>query len=264
MTDDSPSPGRVRRRAGRLALVAGAVAVTGVVAVGAVAWAGASTDPGAPAVADDHDHAGADTPAAAGRDGTAPGAGGAGRGGRHRHPTQPPYAERYAAAPAGEQQAADELVADVRATLAAYADPAAAVAAGYRAPGPRRSPGPVQHYLNRDLARDGDVLDPARPDGLVYYTGGDQPVLLGAFFVAQAGAEAPTPAPDLVVWHTHDPACPAFFVTDEAPCAGSRRMLHVWTAEQLTWISRRTGEPVDVTVADPFGAPFRASIAAAG
>src|ERR687897_1919895 len=196
MTDDTPSPGRMRRRAGRLALVAGAVAVTGVVAVGAVAWAGASTDPEAPATApDDHDHAGTGTPAAVGRDGTAPGEGGAGRGGRHRHPAQPPYADRYAAAPAGEQQAADELVADVRATLAAYADPAAAVTAGYRAPGPRRHPGPVQHYLNRDLARDDDVLDPARPDGLVYYTGGDQPVLLGAFFVAQAGAAAPTPAP---------------------------------------------------------------------
>ena len=218
MTDDTPSPGRVRPRAGRLALVAGAVAVTGIVAVGAVAWAGAATDPEAPAAGpDDHDQAGAGTTATAGRDGTAPGAGGAGRGGRHRHPTQPPYADRYAAAPAGEQQAADELVADVRATLAAYADPTAAVAAGYRATGPRRSPGPVQHYLNRGpgpatatsstppaprASCTTPASDRARPAGRVLRRPG-----------RCGGADARRPT--WSVWHSHDPACPAFFATDD-------------------------------------------------
>ena len=95
---------------------------------------------------------------------------------------------------------------------------------------PHRARRRVVHYLNRDLVGDGTVLDPARPDGLVYHTGGEQPVLLGAFFVAPRGTTAPSPAPDLVTWHTHDPACPAFFVTGAEPCTGSRRMLHVWTA----------------------------------
>ena len=105
------------------------------------------------------------------------------------------------------------------------------------------------------------MLDPARPDGLVYHTGGEQPVLLGAFFVAPR-ARRPPPAPDLVTWHTHDPACPAFFVTGAEPCTGSRRMLHVWTAGDVA-PPPRTGRTVEVRVADPFGAPFTASIARA-
>jgi hypothetical protein len=243
-------------------VVAVAVAVTVVVAAGAVAWAGSGDDPddvgtGAPAAAP--------AAAAAGTADPGPGVGGA-RPGPHRHgdADRAAYEERYAAAPASEQQAADDLVAAVRATLAAFPTPADAEAAGYRPPRPGRAPGEVQHYLNRDAALDGTVLDPSRPDGLVYYTGGGDPVLLGAFFVAPRDAEAPSPAPDLVSWHTHDPNCAEFFVTAAEPCTASRRMLHVWTAGDVTWTSQRTGRSGTVEVIDPFGAPFTASIARAG
>lgn len=257
MTDD-PTP-RTPRRAGRWA-VAAAVAVTAVVAAGAAAWAGAG------AGADD---AGtgerATAPAGAGTTVPGPGVGGA-RPAPHRHGNadRTAYEERYAAAPAGEQQAADDLVAEMRATLAAFPTAADAEAAGYRPPRPGRAPGGVRHYVNRDAVHDGAVLDPTRPEGLVYYTGSGDPVLLGAFFVAPRDAEAPSPAPDLVTWHTHDPGCAEFFVTAEAPCTGSRRMLHVWTADQVTWTSQRTGRSGEVRVTDPFGAPFTASIARAG
>lgn len=70
-------------------------------------------------------------------------------------------------------------------------------------------------------------------------------VLVGAFFTARPGVDAPTPAGDLVVWHSHGP--------------GSRRMLHVWTAEEVELVGRRD-QPVTVRVVDPFGAPFRASV----
>jgi hypothetical protein len=257
MTDD-PST-RAPRRAGRWA-VAAAVAVTAVVAAGAVAWAGDG---------DGSDDAGtgeraAAPAAAAGTTDPGPGVGGA-RPAPHRHgdPGRAAYEERYAAAPVADQQSADNLVAEVRATLAAFPAPADAEAAGYGPPRPGRAPGGVRHYLNRDAALDGAVLDPSRPDGLVYYTGGGYPVLLGAFFVAPRDAEAPSPAPDLVTWHTHDPDCAEFFVTVDEPCTESRRMLHVWTAEEVTWTSQRTGRSGEVRVTDPFGAPFTASIARA-
>ena len=84
-------------------------------------------------------------------------------------------------------------------------------------------------------------------------------MLLGAFFVAPRGAPAPSPAVDLVVWHSHDPSCPAFFATADAPCTDTRRLLHVWTADRVELEGRNRG-PLEVEVVDPFGTPFRASI----
>lgn len=181
--------------------------------------------------------------------------------GKHHEPL-PPYEERYAAATAAEQQAAADLLADVRATLAAYEDVDAATAAGYKAP--RRKRG-LTHYLHPDLARNGQVLDPAHPTGLVYLsTRDDEPVLLGAFFVAPAGSPAPMPAGDLVVWHSHrtDGTCPDFFATEEAPCLDARRMLHVWTVDEVALPRDRHGqrEARTVRVVDPFAVPFRAGV----
>jgi hypothetical protein len=183
-----------------------------------------------------------------------------GGGAGHRHPRLPAYDERYEAAGADEQAAAADLRDEVTATLAAYADVDAAVAAGYRAP--RRPNSARHHYLNPSLVRDGDVLDPRHPEGLVYYEAeGREPVLLGAFFVTPRGAEAPRPAGDLVVWHSHDPACPDFFATADAPCTDVRRMLHVWTADTVTMTARRNPQrSAEVRFVDPFGAPFRASV----
>ena len=243
MTDD-PST-RAPRRAGRWA-VAAAVAVVAVVAAGAVAWAGdgngadGSTDPG-------------------------PGVGGA-RPAPHRHGDagHAAYEERYAAAPETDQQAADDLVAEVRATLAAFPTPAGTrrpPATRPRAPG--RAPGGVRHYLDRDAARDGAVLDPSRPEGLVYYTvGGQTPVLLGAVFVAPAGRRgAHARRPTSSTWHSHDPGVPRGSSPrppTRAPPAA--RMLHVWTVEHDHRAPGSTGRSVDVRVTDPFGAPFFASV----
>jgi hypothetical protein len=226
-------------------------------------------DPGAGDTAA-HDDAAAHADARSAGDGRAHGDarsdGGAGAhggvgGGGHGHPALAPYAERYAAASAGERAAAYELREGVAATLAAFADPADAVAAGYRAP--RDPRGRTAHYLDPSVARSGTVLDPTRPAGLVYGTGGEAPVLLGAFFVAPRGSEVPGGAGDLVTWHSHDPACAAFFATAEAPCVDSRRMLHVWTVGTATLTTRR-GRSVEVAVVDPFGAPFAASVERAG
>ena len=179
----------------------------------------------------------------------------------HAHGAPAPYAERYAAASPEERAAADELRAAVRDTLTAYAEPDDAVAAGYRPP--RHPRGRMAHYLGPSVPRSGTVLDATHPAGLVYDTGGGAPVLVGAFFVAPRGTEVPGGTGDLVTWHSHDPTCAAFFATPDEPCTGARRMLHVWTVDTATLTNRR-GEPVDVEVVDPFGAPFVASVERVG
>jgi hypothetical protein len=254
-----------KRRLGRRGLVAAAVAVSVVAVGGAVAFAaGGDDDPPARAAAPAHDADHDGDHAATGAIGDAPAAPDAAGGhqrGRHAHDHPPltPYADRYTAATPDQQAAADALRESVTVTVAPYADVDAAVAAGYTVvPG---TEGRIAHYLNRDAAQDGRVLDPARPEGLVYYEGGDgDPVLLGAFFVAAGGAAVPEDTGGIVVWHSHDPACTGFFATAEAPCTDSRRMLHVWTADHVGIAARRLGRTVGVDIVDPFGAPFRASI----
>lgn len=243
-----------RSRLGRVgaALAVGAVVV---LAASAVAWASLRDDK--PSEVTTGRGAGMDTAAIAHADAV---------DGAHdamdpdHHTPLPPFAERYAAATPAQQQAADDLLADVRSTLAAFEDVDAATAAGYRAP--RRKRG-LAHYVHPDLARTGQVLDPAHPTGLVYFSTRDgDPVLLGAFFVAPAGTPAPMPAGDIVVWHSHRDTCPAFFATEEAPCLDARRMLHVWTVDEVALPGDRSGQrqPRTVRVVDPFAVPFRAGV----
>jgi hypothetical protein len=254
---------RVVRRIGVIAAVSlatvAAVAAAAVIAArGGEARADAAGGGGDGAA---HAHSGATAPA------SGDGAGGPGIADRragpgHDHEPLPPYEQRYADATDGERQAADDLLDEVRSTLAAYADVDAAVAAGYQAP--RRPRSQKLHYQDRSVASDGIVLDPSRPNGLVYDTvGGGEPVLLGAYFLAPPGAAVPSDAGDLVVWHSHDPSCPAFFATADAACADTRRMLHVWAADQLELVGSR-GQLADVEVVDPFGTPLRASVAPVG
>jgi hypothetical protein len=256
-------PRRNRSTRVGVALLTGAVLVA--VIGGTVAWASTRDDdspstastPSTPAA---HDHAAA----LAASDAADAAAAAEGQDGRHRHQHKalPPYSQRYDAASSEQRAVADKLLSDVRATLTAYADVDKAVAAGYRAP--RKPRGPLAHYLNVSYARDGKVLDPQHPEGLVYFTGGKgKPVLLGAFFVAPKGAAVPSDAGDLVVWHTHNPSCPDFFVTKDKPCLDTRRMLHTWTFDQLTLTGRR-GRTATVKVTDPFGVPFKASVERVG
>ncbi len=82
---------------------------------------------------------------------------------------------------------------------------------------------------------------------------------MGAFFTARPGVEVPAGAGDLVSWHSHNPDCAAFFATADEPCTDTRRMLHVWTAEQVDLVSKQ-GQEYTVDVVNPFGAPFLASV----
>jgi hypothetical protein len=272
----NPIPLRGPRWSGAGRIGVGLVSAVAVVALvgGAVAWA-SSSEGGPRTVASSqatsgsaaghqgpHDHDGSDESLAE----SDQRAGERAASGRHHHTPLAPYDERYGAASDAQQAAADDLLADVRKTLTAYADVDAAEAAGYRAPKDPR--GSLAHYLNPATIRAGRVLDPTQPNGLVYYTGGSgKPVLLGAFYVAPAGVTVPGGFGNLVVWHSHNEAtCSHFFATKDDPCIDSRRMLHVWTVGEVELGGGRrphrsaTASTATVTVTDPFGVPFGAAI----
>lgn len=139
-----------------------------------------------------------------------------------------------------EQRAADDLVDRTNATLARFADVATAEAAGYRrtdSPGPQDS-----HWINPTHATDGAVLDPDRPESLIYLTARDgKRYLIGAMFLNDdAATEPPRPGGCLTLWHSHPGVCLGPGRIDEPGAdgcpAGTREadttdMLHVWSID---------------------------------
>jgi hypothetical protein len=140
-----------------------------------------------------------------------------------------------------EVAAADALYAAVAVTAARYRDPAVAAADGYAV---GVVTGRDHHAANHAHERDGRVLDPTRPESLVYAATARGPVLLGVMFEMPAvGRPGPAPGGPLTRWHAHErvclsllpPAlgglvspfgtCPAGAVTVPA----TAEALHVWT-----------------------------------
>jgi len=141
-----------------------------------------------------------------------------------------------AGTPTPEEKAyADWLLTQTRAAIAPYRDTRLAFAAGYR---PQSSAGAV-HWINDALVKAGPALDPNHPQGLVYVTGRQGPVLVGAVFQGRTvGDFGPDPGGPLTAWHEHEHICfsPAGFDL-ESPYAGCPLgsvsvsvppMLHVW------------------------------------
>jgi hypothetical protein len=137
-----------------------------------------------------------------------------------------------------EQAAAGRLLADTRASIARYQDPAAAIAAGYKA-GPASSADPLRHFENP--ANRNAILDPNRPQALVYARTPHGLQLIGAMYqMPHPGQWGPDPGGPLTQWHQHEGICFSPFGIEfsfETPfwtCpVGSTSittppMLHVW------------------------------------
>jgi hypothetical protein len=116
--------------------------------------------------------------------------------------------------------------------VAAYADPAAAMAAGYVAVSPVGYP--VVYYVNPTVeaanAAAKRTLSPAHVDGLVYaQTPSGQAVLAAAMYVLPSTmAEAPMPYGALVQWHQRTAVCgpltgsaTTLTITGTPPCGSS-------------------------------------------
>jgi hypothetical protein len=145
-------------------------------------------------------------------------------------------------ATAEQKAAADQLYAETKAAILKYQDPKVAYAAGYRPGGPSNLPS--SHWMNQRYVDAGYVMDPHRPQGLVYANARRGPVLLGAMFqMKRVGQFGPDPGGPLTAWHQHENICVTpiglefSLMTPFATCplggidVSVPPMLHVWIVE---------------------------------
>ena len=116
---------------------------------------------------------------------------------------QPPSGRPTAA----DRKAASDFASLTWTDLAPYQDVSVAIAAGYRPSSPPSAA--TVHYENRAYETDRrPILDPRRPQGLVYANTGRGPVLLGAMFVlAHEGQRGYDFNGAMAGWHEHPNAC---------------------------------------------------------
>src|SRR5262245_7980145 len=141
-----------------------------------------------------------------------------------------------------QERAAAELAESTTEGIAKYHDLRAAERNGYRAAQPVR--GLAVHFENKAYQSDGRILDPRRPEQLVYAIENGRAALLGAVYQMQtAGAAGPAVGGPITRWHAHNVCvtitppgfgvvspfgtCPSLTLTVTTP-----EMMHVWTLEQ--------------------------------
>jgi hypothetical protein len=138
--------------------------------------------------------------------------------------------------------AASRLYAETKAAILPYQDWHQAWAAGYRPGGPTNMPS--THWMNDAYVKAGYVMDPRRPQGLVYANTRRGPVLLGAMFqMPHLNEFGPDPGGPLTAWHQHENICFTPFgfefslMTPFATCPmgaidlSAAPMLHVWIVD---------------------------------
>jgi hypothetical protein len=143
-----------------------------------------------------------------------------------------------------EQVRAEKLVAQTIVDLRRFETPAEAYAAGYRSIGDGESGD--EHYVNWSYVTDRDILDPSRPQSVVYeYRNGSQRAVAAMYMLpfGSTFADVPDVGGPLTQWHVHRDLC----LTDNpqqrilssltsvnGACppgttkAGDTPMLHVW------------------------------------
>lgn len=142
---------------------------------------------------------------------------------------------------AGQQRAAAELLTAVRAATVKYRDVSVALAEGYRPD--KAGDGLNVHFEHKQRSADAAVLDPARPEQLVYAVAGGRAALLGVVFrMPRAGERGPQIGGAATMWHAHNicvGALPPGFgvVTPYGTCPFLTAqvtvpdMMHVWIVD---------------------------------
>ncbi|MFV1999380.1 MAG: hypothetical protein ACC654_03345 [Acidimicrobiia bacterium] len=140
-----------------------------------------------------------------------------------------------------ERAEADRIQRETAAAIEKYKDVGVAAAAGYDV---RNIAGSQYHAENARYKSDGVILDPQRPETLVYEPGPNGPVLIGALFEMESiGISGPAFGGPITVWHAHDHICFAFtppaiagFESPLGVCPVAsisvpvtNEMIHVWT-----------------------------------
>jgi hypothetical protein len=151
-------------------------------------------------------------------------------------------------ATAGERVNAERLLARLRATTVRWRDVRAAKRSGFDTHLAKRAAGDDSvgwlHAEHRRFSADHRLLDPRRPEALIYATEpGKAPILVGAMFSVPRGVRGPTRAGPIARWHSHE-VCVRKDKRGLAPLAngscptGTRKtqgseMLHVWLTHDL-------------------------------
>jgi hypothetical protein len=140
-----------------------------------------------------------------------------------------------------EVAAAADLAARTRRSLTRFRNIRAALAAGYRTQLART--GYDLHLERADYSGDDDVLDPDRPEVLMYAVADGRASLLSAVYtMPRAGTAGPTPGGPIMHWHAHN-VCgtllpPGIGIVDAlGGCpplsvhGTSVEMMHVWVVD---------------------------------
>jgi hypothetical protein len=108
-----------------------------------------------------------------------------------------------------EQQAeAENLLAVTLVGLPQWADYRTAEAAGFQSIGDGRTG--TEHFINQEFMDDDVMLDPDRPESLVYDTSDGERRLVAAMYKTQPGVpldEVPPIGGKLIQWHVHNNLC---------------------------------------------------------
>jgi hypothetical protein len=142
-------------------------------------------------------------------------------------------------------QRAESLIATTMSGLRRFQTPAQAYAAGYRSIGDAVTGD--EHYVNWSYANDGHILDPARPESVVYEVKNGKQTAVAAMYGLPFGssfADVPDVGGALTQWHVHRDLCLTSsgtqrfvtgITTQDGTCPpgtsklGDTPMLHVWT-----------------------------------
>jgi hypothetical protein len=157
------------------------------------------------------------------------------------------YPDLSLASPA-QRLAAERLLTRLRAASLRWRDVRVAKKRGFDTHLAKRVPGDTTigwlHAEHRRFSADRRLLDPTRPEALIYATQpGRAPVLVGAMFSIPRGVQGPTPAGPIARWHSHI-VCVRGDARGLAPRANGTcprgtikmqgsEMLHVWFTRDL-------------------------------
>jgi hypothetical protein len=144
-----------------------------------------------------------------------------------------------------ELERAETLIENTIRDLKRFRTPEQAYAAGYRSIGDAVTGD--EHYVNWSYANDGHILDPTRPESVVYERVNGKQQAVAAMYGMPFGstfADVPDVGGALTQWHVHADLCltdnpeqrvVAGLTTIQGGCppgtskAGNTPMLHVWT-----------------------------------
>ena len=143
-----------------------------------------------------------------------------------------------------ELERAERLLESTIAGLERFESPSQAYAAGYRSIGDTASVD--EHYVNWSYIDDGHILDPMRPESIVYEHRNGRQTAVAAMYSLPFGSsfgDVPDVGGSLTQWHVHSDLCLTDnpqqkvilrFTTPDGPCppgtskASNTPMLHVW------------------------------------